>query len=451
MQVEEIQNPPSIEALVQCFGRRKQPFLLDSALSNDGLGEWSFFGADPFEIITGKSGHYDGFGARVDGLALLRERMGAHQSVSHPEIPFIGGGVGFLAYDYGRQIESIEQFALDDRDIPDLHFGLYDGIAALNHKTGVLYLVALGFRASEEIVLKQLRSIIQEAPPLERLPKPRCGQWDWNYTREEFIEGVDNIKALIGMGEVYQVNLSRRARCQYEGDPLQLYAALRLGNPAPFGAYLDTGALQVFSTSPEQFLRKRGRSLMTRPIKGTRPRSGDPRKDRLNAKALMESEKERAELLMIVDLERNDLGRVAEFGSVKVEQLYYLENYARVMHQTAQVSATLAQGKDVFDCIHAIFPGGSITGAPKVSAMQIIERLEPTRRGLYCGSVGYIGFNGDAELNIAIRSLHLKDGYLDYQVGGGIVWDSIAASEYQETLDKGCAIRETIDALCLRS
>lgn len=451
MQVEEIQNPPSIEALVQCFGRRKQPFLLDSALSNDGLGEWSFFGADPFEIITGKSGHYDGFGARVDGLALLRERMSSHQSVSHPEIPFIGGGVGFLAYDYGRQIETIEQSALDDRNIPDLHFGLYDGIAALNHKTGVLYLVALGFRASEEIVLKQLRSIIQEAPTLEPLPKPRCGQWDWNYSREEFIEGVDNIKASIGIGEVYQVNLSRRARCKYEGDPLQLYAALRRGNPAPFGAYLDTGALQVFSTSPEQFLRKRGRSLMTRPIKGTRPRSGDPRKDRLNAKALLESEKERAELLMIVDLERNDLGRVAEFGSVKVEQLYYLENYARVMHQTAQVSATLAQGKDVFDCIHAIFPGGSITGAPKISAMQIIERLEPTRRGLYCGSLGYIGFNGDAELNIAIRSLHLKDGYLDYQVGGGIVWDSIAASEYQETLDKGCAIRETIDALCLRS
>ena len=450
MQVEEIQDPPPIEALVKCFGCRKQPFFLDSALSNDGLGEWSFFGANPFEIITGKSGYYDGFGARKDGLVLLRERMSLHESASHSEIPFIGGGVGFLAYDYGRQIESIDQYSLDDRNIPDLYFGLYDGIVALNHKTGVLYLVALGLRASEEFVLKELRSIIEAAPKLEGLPKPRCGQWDWNCSRKEFIEGVASIKASIGAGEVYQVNLSRRARCSFEGDPLQLYTALRLGNPAPFSAYLDTGAVQLFSTSPEQFLRKRGRSLITRPIKGTRPRSGDLHKDQLTAKDLLESEKERAELLMIVDLERNDLGRVAEFGSVKVEQLYYLENYAKVMHQTAQVKATLAEGNDVFACINAIFPGGSITGAPKVSAMQIIERLEPTRRGFYCGSLGYIGFNGDAELNIAIRSLHLKDGYLDYQVGGGIVWDSCAESEYQETIDKGCAIRETIDALCLR-
>jgi para-aminobenzoate synthetase component 1 len=153
---------------------------------------------------------------------------------------------------------------------------------------------------------------------------------------------------------------------------------------------------------------------------------------------------------MIVDLERNDLGRVAEFGSVRVEQLYHQERYARVIHQVAQVKAVLAEGKDVFDCIKALFPGGSITGAPKVRAMEIIEEIERTRRGVYTGSVGYIGFDGNAELNIAIRSLHLKDGYLDYQVGGGIVWDSVAESEYQETLDKGRAIRETIDALCLK-
>ena len=168
----------------------------------------------------------------------------------------------------------------------------------------------------------------------------------------------------------------------------------------------------------------------------------------LNAEALRTSEKDRAELLMIVDLERNDLGRVAEFGSVRVEQLYHLERYARVIHQTAQVKAVLAEGNDVFDCIHALFPGGSITGAPKVRAMEVIEELESTRRGIYTGSVGYIGFDGNAELNIAIRSLHLKDGYLDYQVGGGIVWDSVPESEYQETLDKGRAIRETVDALC---
>jgi para-aminobenzoate synthetase component 1 len=187
---------------------------------------------------------------------------------------------------------------------------------------------------------------------------------------------------------------------------------------------------------------------VTRPIKGTRSRGKTPAEDRALEEELRDSGKDRAELLMIVDLERNDLGRVAEFGSVEVEGLYRLERYRSVIHQTAQIRARLAEGKDVFDALIALFPGGSITGAPKVRAMEIIEELEPTRRGAYCGSMGYIGFDGNAEFNIAIRSLHLQGGWLDYQVGGGIVWDSVPESEYQETIDKGRAIRETLDALC---
>ncbi|MEN8843535.1 MAG: aminodeoxychorismate synthase component I, partial [Lentimonas sp.] len=264
----------------------------------------------------------------------------------------------------------------------------------------------------------------------------------------DFEAKVSRVREYIASGDIYQVNLSRRARCPFDGNALALFQALRHGNPSPYGAFIDTGDLQIISTSPEQFLRKRGRSVETRPIKGTRPRGEDAAEDARNAEALRSSEKERAELLMIVDLARNDLGRVAEFGSVRVEGLYHLEHYKRVMHQTAQVKAQLAQPHDVFDCVRALFPGGSISGAPKVRALEIIEDLEPTRRGVYCGSVGYIGFDGDAELNIAIRSLHIKDGHLDYQVGGGIVWDSDSASEYQETLDKGRAIRETLDSLC---
>ena len=187
---------------------------------------------------------------------------------------------------------------------------------------------------------------------------------------------------------------------------------------------------------------------MTRPIKGTRPRTGDAACDRRSEEELRSSAKDRAELLMIVDLERNDLGRVAEFGSVRVEGLYQIEHYKSVIHQTAQVKAMLANGKDIYDALVALFPGGSVTGAPKVRAMEVIEELEPTRRGVYCGSVGYIGFNGDGEFNIAIRSLHLKDGWLDYQVGGGIVWDSDPDSEYRETMDKGRAISETLESLC---
>jgi para-aminobenzoate synthetase component 1 len=455
VRIVEIQNPPSVEALVDRFGRQRLSFVLDSAQSNDGLGEWSFFGADPFQIVTGD-------------LADLRQAMQPYQIKAHPEIPFTGGAVGYLSYDYGRRLETLASLAEDDRLIPDMHFGLYDGVAAHNHETGVLFLVGHDFSNTADAVIERLRAIVGARPAAKEalkqdttvvtgratitsnLPAQRS-EWKWNLSRADFCTAVQCVRGYIASGDVYQVNLSQRARCTYDGDSVALYQALRLGNPAPYGAYLDLGDWQLISTSPEQFLQKTGRQLETRPIKGTRPRGIDAEADLKNEAALRVSQKDRAELLMIVDLERNDLGRVAEFGSVQVEGLYQLERYARVIHQTARVKANLAEHKDVYDALAAIFPGGSITGAPKIRAMQIIEELEPTRRGAYCGSIGYIGFDGDAEFNIAIRSLHLKDGQLDYQVGGGIVWDSDPEDEYQETLDKARAIRETIDQLCQTS
>ena len=446
VKIVEIHNPPSVEALVDRFGRQRFSFVLDSAQSNDGLGEWSFFGAEPFQIVTG-------------GLADLRQAMQPHQIEAHPEIPFTGGAVGYLSYDYGRRLETLASLAEDDRRIPDMHFGLYDGVAALNHETGVLFLVGHDFSRTADAVIERLRAIVEavavkaatsRATMTSNSPARRS-EWKWNLSRADFCTAVQRVRDYIASGDVYQVNLSQRARCTYDGDSVALYQALRLGNPAPYGAYLDLGDWQLISTSPEQFLQKTGRQLETRPIKGTRPRGIDTAGDRENEAALRVSKKDRAELLMIVDLERNDLGRVAEFGSVQVEGLYQLEHYAKVIHQTARVKATLTECKDVYDALDALFPGGSITGAPKIRAMQIIEELEPTRRGVYCGSIGYIGFDGDAEFNIAIRSLHLKDGQLDYQVGGGIVWDSDPEDEYQETLDKARAIRETIDQLCQTS
>ena len=446
-----------MEALVDRFGRQRFSFILDSAQSNDGLGEWSFFGAEPFQIVTGD-------------LADLRQAMQPHQIEAHPKIPFTGGAVGYLSYDYGRRLETLASLAEDDRRIPDMHFGLYDGVAALNHETGVLFLVGHDFSTTADTVIERLRATVGArsiavakngrkqaamavASRTTMISKSlaRRSEWKWNLSRADFCTAVQRVRGYIASGDVYQVNLSQRARCTYDGDSVALYQALRLGNPAPYGAYLDLGDWQLISTSPEQFLHKTGRQLETRPIKGTRPRGIDDEADRQNEAALRVSQKDRAELLMIVDLERNDLGRVAEFGSVQVEGLYQLEHYARVIHQTARVKATLAKHKDVYDALAALFPGGSITGAPKIRAMQIIEELEPTRRGAYCGSIGYIGFDGDAEFNIAIRSLHLKDGQLDYQVGGGIVWDSDPEDEYQETLDKARAIRETIDQLCQTS
>ena len=464
MRIVNIDSPPTVDALIERFGSRRLPFVLDSSLSNDGLGQWSFFGADPFLVLEGKNGVYIKHAGNdsntdapevipdSDGLNALRTLMEGYPINNSSGIPFVGGAVGFLAYDYGRQIEILPDLTLDDRGMPDLHFGFYDGIAALNHETGVLSLIALGIRADADVVIGELQAILtaDAAMPAQE-SVPQRGAWEWNIERQAYLDAVQRVRSYIASGDVYQVNLSQRAKCRFEGRATQLYRALRAGNPAPYSALIGSGAFTVLSTSPEQFLRKRGRQIETRPIKGTRPRGADAEEDTRNAQALRCSEKDRAELLMIVDLARNDLGRVAEFGSVHVEQLYHLEHYARVIHQTAQVKAILAEGKDVFDCIRALFPGGSITGAPKVRAMEVIEELEPTRRGVYTGSVGYIGFDGNAELNIAIRSLHLKGGTLDYQVGGGIVWDSEPESEYQETLDKGRAIRETVDALCQTS
>jgi para-aminobenzoate synthetase component 1 len=437
----EVPNPPGVESLIRAFAARRLPFILDSAQANDGLGEWSFLGAEPFEVLQGVE------------LSTLRKEMAEFpsESAQGSAIPFVGGAVGFLAYDYGRRIEVVPSLARDDRDIPDLHFGLYDGIAALHHRTGKLYLIAHGFREPVEAILRRLQDWIAVEPGPPRVPEQiALGQWQWNFSRRGFFEAVERVRAYIESGDVYQVNLSRRARCSFVGRGLDVYLALREGNPAPYGAYLKLDDFEVISTSPEQFLCKRGDQLVTRPIKGTRPRGATPEEDRAREEELRVSIKDRAELLMIVDLERNDLGRVADYGSVRVEGLYQLERYKSVIHQTAQVRATLARGRDVFDALEALFPGGSITGAPKVRAMEIIEALEPTRRGVYCGSIGYIGFDGDAEFNIAIRSLQLKAGWLDYQVGGGIVWDSVPESEYQETIDKGRSIRETLDALCQR-
>lgn len=441
MIIEQVPNPPALEQLIERCAARPLSFILDSSQSNDGMGEWSFFGAEPFQVFRSDAQH-------GGGLAQLRQLMANFQpAINDSGIPFVGGAVGFVAYEYGRKLEQIAPTSVDDRKIPDLHFGLYDGIAAYHHASGELHLVALGLRADAATVMQQLRTWVTTEVAGVAVPADAFGVWEWNMTQAEFEAKVAAVREFIASGDVYQVNLSQRARCCYNGSAVPLFQALRQGNPAPYSAYLDTGELQLISTSPEQFLRKRGRLVETRPIKGTRPRGRDAAEDTLNAQHLRESEKDRAELLMIVDLERNDLGRVAEFGTVAVEGLFKQERYARVMHQSAQVKARLAEGQDVYDCIRALFPGGSITGAPKVRAMELIESLEPTCRGVYCGCIGYIGFDGNAELNIAIRSLHLKDGYLDYQVGSGIVWDSEPAAEYVETQDKGRAIRETIDAL----
>jgi para-aminobenzoate synthetase component 1 len=238
--------------------------------------------------------------------------------------------------------------------------------------------------------------------------------------------------------------MTRRYQAPYRGDLRELYIRLRQKNPAPFSAFLETGDLTILSSSPERFFEVRGDIIRTRPIKGTAPRGKTYEEDERNKNNLLESEKDKAELLMIVDLERNDLGRIAEIGSVKVSELFALETYETVFHLVATVEAKLNRGNNLETLLRAMFPGGSITGAPKIRAMEIIEELEPTRRNIYTGSIGYLDFNGNIDLNIAIRTLIAKDDFISYQVGGGIVWDSEEELEYQETLHKGKALMEVL-------
>lgn len=436
--------------LVDIFCRRSFGFALDSTLSLEGLGNWSFFGSDPFRVIDGS-----------EGMEHFSQVMREYKTAQTSDIPFTGGAVGFLSYDYGRQLESLPNIATDDLLVPPFLFGLYDGVVALNHQSNEVFLIAAEIVQKAKPTFDRLKEIITgegEGEGEGEVTGSKKAQgsaeafkfknWKWNTSEAVFCDSVREIRSWIAKGDVYQVNLSRRRDTEFEGDIVALYQALRSGNPSPYSGFFNAGDLQLISTSPEQFIQKRGEALVTRPIKGTRPRGKDFIEDQQLAYELEMSEKDKAELLMIVDLERNDMGRIAEYGSVCADKKFTIEYYQSVMHATAQVKGKLSPKKDIFDVINAMFPGGSITGAPKIRAMEIIESLEPNRRGIYCGSYGYIGFNQDAELNISIRTLQHVSGHLYYNVGSGIIWDSDPKDEYHETIAKGRAIEETLDQLC---
>ncbi|MCD5401764.1 aminodeoxychorismate synthase component I, partial [candidate division NPL-UPA2 bacterium] len=265
-----------------------------------------------------------------------------------------------------------------------------------------------------------------------------------NFVKEDYLKAVRKAKEYIGAGDIYQVNLSQRLSADLSILPFELYKRLRQINPAPFASFLNFDGIAIVSASPERFLCLRGRQVETRPMKGTRPRGQDRREDERQKAELLNSEKDKAELVMIVDLERNDLGRVCEYGSVRLREPRTLEPYATVFQTTATVEGMLRKGKDRVDLLKATFPGGSITGAPKVRAMEIIDELEPTKRNLYTGSLGYLSFSGEMDLNIVIRTFLLKEGKAYFQVGGGIVADSDPEAEYEETLDKAKALIEAV-------
>jgi para-aminobenzoate synthetase component 1 len=362
--------------------------------------------------------------------------------------------VGYLSYDLGHFIEKLPSTAVDDLQLPECYLAFYDAVIAFDHLEGRAYVAATGFpdngsarHARAKIRLEELRRTLAEAPRLEDHEDAHFDQpvespigLRSNFTHEGYVEAVEAVREYIRAGDIFQANISQRFEADMPLPPYDLYRRLRRINPAPFASYLNFDGVTVVSASPERFLRVRGDLVETRPVKGTRPRGRDPASDEALARELVRSIKDQAEHVMIVDLERNDLGRVCRYGTVKVSELAALEKYATVFHLTSTIEGRLRPGKGIIDLLKATFPGGSITGAPKVRAMEIIDELEPTRRSVYTGSIGYLGFDGGLDLNIVIRTILVKEGRAYFQVGGAVVYDSDPEGEYIETLDKAKAL-----------
>ncbi|MFO1205825.1 MAG: aminodeoxychorismate synthase component I [Burkholderiales bacterium] len=375
-----------------------------------------------------------------DPFNLVRQALGP---LSEPvaKLPFAGGAIGYFAYDLGRRLERLPSIAEDAEKLPEMAVGLYDWACVIDHHERRTWLVSAGRDPATAAGWPAL--VDRFATPRReryRAPFRVTSNVSSNLTPEGYAEAFRRVQRYIANGDCYQVNLAQRFAATAVGDPWVAFQALRVLNPAPFAAYLNLRFAQILSASPERFLRVQGGAVETKPIKGTRPRAGHPRLDAALAELLKESEKDRAENVMIVDLLRNDLSKTCAPGSVRVPKLFDVESFATVHHLVSTVSGQLQPQAHAVDLLRGCFPGGSITGAPKLRAMEIIEELEPNRRGVYCGSIGYLGYDGAMDTNIAIRTLVNSGGAVRFWAGGGIVADSRLQDEYQESFDKAAAL-----------
>ena len=465
--LEEIHIPFTAPQCFDVFKDRPFSFFLDSGMDPDKLGRYSFMGSDPFLVLRSRGeeisiSHSNGEQKNIRGNAfdVVNELLEHYSLDAHPaSIPFIGGAVGYFSYDLCHFIERLPSTTVDDLNLPECYLAFYDAIVAFDHRDGKAYLIATGFPEMEEEgrkrqaeeKLEEMKNQLQNNPLLPGVDEPSTviAKPDIvlksNFTREEYLKAVTIVREYIQAGDIYQVNLSQRFEADLPVSPYELYRQLRHINPAPFANYFNFEGVSVVGASPERFLRASGDRIQTRPIKGTRQRGKSTAEDEALSQELLTSIKDRAENIMIVDLERNDLGRVCRYGTVKVTELAILETYPTVFHLTSTVEGKLQPGKSRIDLLKATFPGGSITGAPKVRAMEIIDELEPTRRGVYTGSLGYLSFSREMDIDIVIRTFIIKDGRVYFQVGGGIVYDSEPEAEYEETLDKAKALIQALN------
>jgi para-aminobenzoate synthetase component I len=466
--VEELVPAPDPWDVARRLAHLPHLLFLDSADVHPELGRYSYITADPVDILI-RPAPAD---PSVD--VFWDDRFDCAR-VDRPDIPdlppFIGGWAGLFGYHLGRAFERQPPPRRDEFQVPDMAVGVYDWVISFDRLTGRAWIVSTGILPEDSYprdmparaawrrgqvrdwlaghgvgTARRLPSSRDPVIPSSRHPLPGFPGVTSNFTREGYEAAVRRAIEYTHAGDCFQVNLSQRLLAPFAGSPLELYGRLRERNPAPFAGYFDLGDFVVASASPERFLRVTSAGeVETRPIKGTRPRGRTPEEDAANRADLLASPKDRAENVMIVDLLRNDLGRVCEYGSVRVAKVCELESYRTVHHLVSEVRGRLRPGSGPFDLLRAAFPGGSVTGAPKVRAMEVIAELEPTARGPYCGSLGYVGFDGAMDTNILIRTFTVGGGWAQFPVGGGVVADSDPAREYEETLHKAAGLLRALE------
>jgi len=451
-----------VSAFLKVAEHSDYAFLLESVEGGEKVGRYSFLGKDPFLVVRGRDGQtsLEQAGTRTEQHAplvdVLRGLMAEFQAPFVPELPrFTGGAVGYFDYDAAEWFEPAVRLEKPTVDRDQAVFMVFDTILAFDHvKHRILAISNARLRAGEdlrtlydfacakiEFLERELeRSLSKPAPVASRPLEIRANQ-----TRDAFEGAVRQIQEDIAAGEIYQAVLSQRFETTTEASPFDVYRALRHINPSPYMYFIRIGPDAIVGASPEMLVRVEGTHLETHPIAGTRRRGATEAEDQRLAEELKENEKERAEHVMLVDLGRNDIGRVSSVGTVSVPQYMTVEKYSHVMHLVSRVEGRLADGRDRLDALVATFPAGTLTGAPKIRAMQIVGALEPTRRGLYGGAVGYLDFAGNLDFCIAIRTITMRDGHAQAQAGAGIVADSVPSAEYEETRDKARALIQALE------
>lgn len=452
--------------------RGEQACLFESVIGGEKVGRYSFLAVEPFGELVAHGTHVTirGEGGTkqfeaADPLDELRRRLTAFKAVHLPELPpFEGGAIGYAGYDVVRYVENLPNAPRDDRGLPDLSFAFYDRMVVFDNVSKALFVIAMArldktsnMRTAYEDACRRVDGLVQRLSQPTNLPladiatggAPRI-EWRSNFEQREYEAAVRKCVEYIKAGDIFQVVLSQRLALDLGCDPFELYRTLRIVNPSPFMFFLRTPEVTLVGSSPEIMCRVVDRQVTVRPLAGTRPRGASDEEDRRLAEELLADPKERAEHVMLVDLGRNDVGRVAKFGSVKLSDVMVIERYSHVMHITSNVTGTLDQKYDAFDALKACLPAGTVSGAPKVRAMQIIDELEPHRRGPYAGAVGYVDYAGNMDTCIALRTLVVQGDKAYIQAGAGIVADSVPTSEYQETLNKARGLLKAIEITRMR-